>query len=105
MGGAPRTVPQKPGKGTARRAPTKRNRDLCYSPLSCHSEGAERPKNLISTRKYEILHCVQDDKMAFCRGLRLLLAIALSEKIALNGQAEQTGHWGLDRMVFSVNLN
>ena len=30
--------------------------------LTCHSEGAERPKNLISKRKCEILRFAQDDK-------------------------------------------
>jgi hypothetical protein len=44
-------------------------RDLCESPLTCHSEGAERPKNLINTRKYEILRSAQDDKKVFRRGL------------------------------------
>jgi len=37
--------------------------------LSCHSEGAKRPKNLITTSKYKILRCAQDDKMAIRRGL------------------------------------
>ena len=32
------------------------SRDLCESPLTCHSEGAERPKNLMGTSKCEILH-------------------------------------------------
>jgi hypothetical protein len=40
-------------------------RDLCGSPLICHSEGAERPKNLITTRKCEILRGAQDDKNLF----------------------------------------
>jgi hypothetical protein len=36
-----------------------------------HSEGAKRPKNLITTRKYEILRFAQDDKQAFRKGLKL----------------------------------
>ena len=40
--------------------------------IICHSEGAERPKNLISTREYEILRSTQDDKMALGRGLDFL---------------------------------
>ena len=43
----------------------------CESPLTCHSEGAERAKNLITTRKYEILRSAQDDNMAFRSGLNL----------------------------------
>ena len=43
--------------------------DLCESPLTCHSEEAKRPKNLITTSKYEILRYAQDDKMDFRRGL------------------------------------
>ena len=42
----------------------------CESHLTCHSEGVERPKNLITTRKYENFRFAQDDKMAFCRGLK-----------------------------------
>ena len=38
-------------------------------PFTRHSEGAERPKNLLDTRKYEILRGAQDDKMA-CRRVR-----------------------------------
>jgi hypothetical protein len=45
------------------------NRDLWESPSPCHSEGAERPKNLKKTRKCEILRFAQDDKIAFRRGL------------------------------------
>jgi hypothetical protein len=45
--------------------------DLCESPLTGHSEGAERPKNLMNTRKYEILCYAQDDKMVIRRGLKL----------------------------------
>ena len=45
------------------------NRDLCESTPTCHSEGTERPKNLISRWKYEILRFTQDDKMALGRGL------------------------------------
>jgi hypothetical protein len=37
--------------------------------LTCRSEGAKRPKNLSSTRKYEILRYAQDDNMALSRGL------------------------------------
>jgi hypothetical protein len=35
-------------------------------------KGAERPKNLTTTRKYEILRSAQDDKMVFRRGLDLV---------------------------------
>jgi hypothetical protein len=42
---------------------------LCSSPLTCHSEGAERPKNLINTQKYQILRSAPDDKMAWRRDL------------------------------------
>jgi DNA modification methylase len=38
---------------------------------TCHSEEAERPKNLITTSKSEILRYAQDDNMAFRRGLKL----------------------------------
>ena len=44
-------------------------RDLGESPRTCHSEGAERPKNLINTRKYEILRFAQDDTMALRKAL------------------------------------
>jgi hypothetical protein len=45
-------------------------RDLCSSLLTCHSEDAERPKNLITTGKYEILRSAQDDKIALGRALK-----------------------------------
>jgi hypothetical protein len=34
-------------------------------PLTCHSEEAKRPKNLLTTNKYGIFRCAQDDKMVF----------------------------------------
>ena len=43
--------------------------DLCESTPTCHSEGAERPKHLLGTRKNKALRFTQDDKMAFRRGL------------------------------------
>jgi hypothetical protein len=36
----------------------------------CDSEGAQRPKNLITVSNYEILRFAQDDKMALGRGLK-----------------------------------
>jgi hypothetical protein len=51
--------------------------------LTGHSEGAKRPKNLITTRKYEILGGAQDDNMEFCRGLELLPKSCLGEPQAL----------------------
>jgi transposase-like protein len=44
---------------------------LCESRLTCHSEGAKRPKNLITTTKHESLRCTQDDKMALRSGFKL----------------------------------
>jgi len=38
-------------------------------PLACHSEEAQRPKNLLNTRKYEIFRCAQDDKIVFAKVL------------------------------------
>jgi hypothetical protein len=57
---------------------------------TCHSEGAERPKNLINTKKYEILRCAQDDNMALRRALNPVLGarIALPERQP-EGQGEQ----------------
>jgi hypothetical protein len=51
-------------------------RASCKSHLACHSEGAERPENLLITRKYEILRSAQDDKMVVRRGLNLEFKIA-----------------------------
>jgi hypothetical protein len=45
-------------------------RPLLKSP-TCHSEGVERPKNLVNSRKKEILRSAQDDKMALGRALNL----------------------------------
>ena len=45
--------------------------DLCESPLTCHSEGAKRAKNLVITRKYKILRSAPDDKMALRRDFKL----------------------------------
>jgi len=46
------------------------SRDLCESPPTCHSEGAERPKNLITMGTCKILRGARDDNMAFRRGLK-----------------------------------
>jgi hypothetical protein len=61
--------------------------DLCESPLIGYSEGTERPKNLIATRKYEILHYAQDDKQPFCRGL----------KPVKHGQVARVADWPYSR--------
>jgi hypothetical protein len=52
------------------------SRDLCEYGLPGHPAGAAQSKNLISTRKYEILRFAQDDKMAFRRFLKLHSGIA-----------------------------
>jgi hypothetical protein len=57
--------------------------DLCKSHLICHSEGAERPKNLIITGKHEILCSAQDDKMVFRRGLNFELEASAKVSIAI----------------------
>ena len=46
----------------------------------CHSEGAERPKNLINTRKYKILRFAQDDNMAIGRSLNSVLFFKLNNE-------------------------
>ena len=59
-----------------------KSRPQRYLP-TCHSEGATRPKNLISARKYEILCFTQDDKIGWRRAPKSQAGIAFGPNMLI----------------------